>query len=82
VSGDNILLASLSFTALQDGVFSLGILSDLLDLNEGLITWSGFFDITRSTEVSVAAAPVPEPGTMVLMLMGIGGLGLLKRRRA
>ena len=31
--------------------------------------------------VSLAAAPVPEPGTYGMLLGGLGGLGLLARRR-
>jgi hypothetical protein len=82
--GDNILLATLGFTALQAGDYSLGIVSDLLDLNEGLFVWSQFdpYDLTSSTGVTVAAASVPEPGTVMLMLVGLGGLGLLKRRQS
>lgn len=35
VIGDGILLASLSFSSLVAGDFSLGIVSDLSDFNEG-----------------------------------------------
>jgi hypothetical protein len=81
--GNDILLATLGFTALEAGDYSLGIVSDLFDLNEGLLTfWEGQFDLTSSIDVTVAAASVPEPGTVVLMLVGLGGLGLLKRRRS
>lgn len=81
--GDDILLATLGFTAQQTGDFSLGIFSDLFAPNEGLFVFSQFdpYNLTSSTNVTVAAASVPEPGTVVLMLVGIGGLGLLKRRR-
>jgi hypothetical protein len=39
IFGDNILLATLSFTTSVAGTYSLGIVSDLLDFNEGLGTW-------------------------------------------
>jgi hypothetical protein len=84
--GDGILLATLGFTALQAGDYSLGVFSDVFGFppNEGLFVWSQFdpYDLTSSIDVTVAAASVPEPGTVVLMLAGIGGLGLWKRRRS
>jgi hypothetical protein len=82
-SGDDILLASLTFEALLGGDYSIWVISDLTDLNEGLRTLSPQrIDLTQKVDVSVAAAPVPEPGTLLLMLAGIGGLGFLKRRRS
>lgn len=82
-SGDNIPLASLNFTAKEPGVFSLGIITDLVNggINEGLFTFAGDWDLTNDVTVTVAAAPVPEPGTLLLMIAGIGGLGFLKRKR-
>ena len=80
VSGDGILLASLSFISLAEGTFSLGITSDLYDPNEGLITW--FYpqlDITNSINGDVASTPVPEPGTIFLVGIGIAGFGLVHR---
>jgi len=77
-----ILLTRLSFTAEMEGVHSLGIVSNRSDPNQGLFTCFDTIDLFKSVDVNVVAAPVPEPGTMVLMLMGIGGLSFLKRRRA
>jgi hypothetical protein len=45
-------------------------------LNAGS-TGNGFFDIETS-EISIGT---PEPGTIALLALGLGGLGFLRRRR-
>jgi hypothetical protein len=86
VSGDDILLATLNFTALTDGFFSLGIFSDIVnDLNEGLITLSmGAVDITGDIEIAVSNAgtkPIPEPSTIILVFMGFAGMAGIRKFR-
>ena len=75
--GDNILLASLSFTSLVAGDFSLGIVSDLSDPNQGLFALSGIWDITNSIPVS----SVPEPATILLLASGMAGIGVFGRKK-
>ena len=81
--GEDTLLATLNITANEIGLFDIGIISDLSTGVEGLYT-IGFqeIDLTSSTNINVSTASVPEPGTVVLMLLGIGGLSFLKRRRS
>ena len=82
LSGNDILLASLSFTALTTGTFDLGIASNSSDLNEGLTTLLGpKIDITQSLDIEVSAAPVPEPSTFLLLGSGLAGLAFYRRKR-
>ncbi len=82
-SGDGILLATLSFVSGAAGVFDLGTVSDLLDLNEGLLTFLDTYDLTHSEEVTVNTAVngVPEPATLALLGGGIAGIGYRRWRK-
>lgn len=80
---NTIPLATLSFRALIAGPLSLGIVSDITDLNEGLIYFlSGSQDITATTNLVIEPRQtVPEPH--VAMLLGaalVGGLAEKRRR--
>ena len=75
--GDDITLATLNFTALLAGIYSLVIYTDVADRNEGLFTFDlGQIDITTTSKVSV----VPIPTTLLLLGTGLAGLLVLKRR--
>ena len=80
---DSILLATLNFSALDEGNVTLGIFSDLGDFNEGLVyLWQGNQDITSTLDITIssAPAPIPEPSTILLVSCGlIGMVGLRKK---
>ena len=74
-TNDTIQLATLSFQALNVGSTSIGIFSDIIDLNEGLVYFlSGNTDITASTNITIVEKPdtvIPEPSTYALLTMGL-----------
>ncbi len=79
LTDDDILLSTLSFSALSPGNVTLGISSDILDPNEGLVYFfGGNVDIDSSIDVNVA--PVPEPATVLLVGAGLIGLAGSKKK--
>lgn len=76
VSGDDIFLASLSFTPQSAGDFSLGIVSDMYNPNQGLFT--AYDKIDMSGDVTVNATPIP--GAVWLFASGLAGLAGIRRR--
>jgi hypothetical protein len=74
---------SLSFVAPQDMQFAFQISGSAA--TTGQFANDGLGPILRSVSLDVTpfSAPVPEPATWAMMLMGFGGLGaVLRRRRA
>lgn len=71
---DGSAVGGLPVFSILDGGTALG-----LDL--GGLTWSGdFLPLTASIEAAQAAA-VPEPGSMSILLAGVGAIALVRRRR-
>jgi hypothetical protein len=77
-----ILLGQLTFAALAAGNFTLGVSSNPLDLNQGLIYLFGAGDIVAQTQVSVQpdVAPVPLPAAGWLLASGLLALSRMRRR--
>jgi hypothetical protein len=71
--GSNPNLFSGGTTLFDEMIGSLG--------NIGAFDGSGFFVADISGQDQLVAAPVPEPGTMLLMGMGLLGLGVVGRKR-
>ncbi len=82
VSGDGIRLATLTFLAESAGDFSLGILSDLTNMNQGLFIASEDtpYDMDTDMDIHVSLASVPEPSTGFLLGTAILGLAAMGRR--
>jgi hypothetical protein len=76
VSGDDILLTSLSFTPQSAGDFTLGIVSDTDNTSQGLFTGFHKFDMTNEVNANV----VPIPGAVWLFASGLVWLAGIRRK--
>ena len=79
VSGDSVLLATLTFQPILEGTGWLGIYSDADDGNEGLfLLRAGKQNISTTSEVEISAIPIPS--TLVLIITGFVGILVFKKR--
>ena len=78
VGGEDILLATVGFTALEPGNIRMGIFSDLSDPNEGLFTrLYSPMDITTTMDLEISE--VPLPAAHLLLGSAIAAVPLFRR---
>ena len=80
LDSQSILLASLTFFAHDAGNGSLGIRTDLLNPDQGLIFFQSSA-VNMNADLAVNVSPVPLPSGLPMMLGGLSLLAGIARRR-
>ena len=85
VTGDGLtpagVIVDIEFQALAIGISPLSLSNAfLIDSGAPLSSDNGQFELQNGQVTVIAAAAVPEPATLVLLVAALGALGLLRRR--
>jgi hypothetical protein len=77
----SLVLATLHFDVLRAGSTVVSLLTDAGDFNQGLTyLFADPMALAATENLNLTLAPVPEPGTFLLMAGGLAGLAAWRRR--
>jgi PEP-CTERM motif len=71
-----------TFSAGTSYYFNLVYDDRIVDTSDPSITKTQFYDIGTTGYFTTAVGAVPEPSTRAMLIVGLGGIGAMTRRRA